>query len=64
MIKKILAVVAARVGIFLIVVLTRPATFRVERSATIAATAAALFEQVNDHHKFTKWNLFLKLDPA
>ena len=63
MIKKTLAVVAALVGIFLIVVLTRPGTFRVERSAPIAAPAAVLFEQVDDHHKFAKWNPFLKLDP-
>ena len=29
----------------------------------MAASPAALFEQVNDHHKFTVWNPFLKLDP-
>lgn len=34
-----------------------------ERSATLSAPASALFEQVNDHHKFAVWNPFLKLDP-
>src|SRR5262245_41297396 len=63
MIINILMVVVAVIAILLIVVALRPADFRVERSATIAAPAAALFEQVNDHHKFGVWNPFMKLDP-
>ena len=63
MIKKILLGLAAFIVIFLIVVAMRPADFRVERSATLAASPVALFEQVNDHHKFTVWNPFMKLDP-
>lgn len=63
MIKKIFLGLVAVVAIFVIIVATRPADFRVERSLAIAAPAQALFEQVNDHHKFNKWNPFLKLDP-
>ena len=63
MIKKILLGLLAVVVIFLIFVVTRPADFRAERSATIAAPAQALFDQVNDHRKFAVWNPFLKLDP-
>jgi uncharacterized protein YndB with AHSA1/START domain len=63
MLKKILVGLAAVIVLFLIVVAMRPAEFRVERSATIAAPPAALFEQVNDHHKFNVWNPFMKLDP-
>ena len=63
MIKKILIGLAAVIVIFLIVVATRPADFRVERSATLTASPAALFEQVNDLHKFAVWNPFMKLDP-
>ena len=63
MLKKVLIGLAVVIGIFLVVVATRPADFRVERSATLAATRSALFEQVNDHHKFTVWNPFMKLDP-
>lgn len=63
MIKKILIGLVVVIAIFLVVVATRPADFRVERSATIAAPAQALFEQVNDHRKFAVWNPFLKLDP-
>ena len=61
--KRILFGLGAVVAVFVIVVATRPADFRVERSATLAASPAALFAQVNDHHKFVVWNPFLKLDP-
>jgi len=62
LIKIVLGLVVVIV-LFLIFVAMRPADFRVERSATIAAPAMTLFDQVNDHHKFNTWNPFLKLDP-
>ena len=63
MIIKVLIGVAAVIAIILVAAATRPADFRVERSATLAASPEALFEHVNDHHKFAVWNPFLKLDP-
>jgi hypothetical protein len=63
MIIPILIGVIAVIAILLLIVALRPAEFRVERSATLSAPAAALFEQVNDHHKFSMWNPFMKLDP-
>ena len=63
MIKKILIGLAVFIAVFLVVVATRPADFRVERSATLSASSAALFEHVNNHRKFAVWNPFLKLDP-
>lgn len=63
MIKKILIGLAVVIAIFLIVVSLRSGDFRVERSAALAASPAALFEHVNDHRKFAVWNPFLKLDP-
>src|SRR5690349_24225051 len=63
MISKILLGLAVIIVLFLVVVALRPADFRVERSAALAASPAALFEHVNDHHKFAVWNPFLKLDP-
>lgn len=63
MLKKILLVCLVLLAAFLAFVATRPAAFRVERSLAIAAPALALFEQCNDHRKFTVWNPFLKLDP-
>ena len=63
MIIKVLIGLAVIVGIVLVIAATRPADFRVERSASLAASPEALFEHVNDHHKFSVWNPFLKLDP-
>jgi hypothetical protein len=63
MLKKILLGLVAVVVLFLAYAATRPADFRVERSATLAASPTALFAQVNDHHNFNAWNPFLKLDP-
>jgi hypothetical protein len=63
MIKKILIGLAAIIALFLIVAATRPADFRVERSAALSASPATLFENVNNHHKFVVWNPFMKLDP-
>jgi uncharacterized protein YndB with AHSA1/START domain len=63
MITKILIGLAAVIAVFLVVVALRSPDFRVERSATLAAPPATLFAQVNDHHKFTVWNPFMKLDP-
>jgi Polyketide cyclase / dehydrase and lipid transport. len=63
MIINILLGFVALIAILLIVVALRPAEFRVERSATIAAPAIELFEQVNDHRKFAVWNPFMKFDP-
>lgn len=64
MIKKVLLGLVVVIALFLIIAAMQPAAFRVERSATIAATPQALFEQVNDHKKFEKWNPWQKMDPA
>lgn len=64
MIKKILLGLAALIVIVLIAAAMQPASFRVERSATITATPQALFDQVNDHKKFAAWNPWAKMDPT
>ncbi len=64
MIARIVIGLAVLVVIFIIVVATRPADFRVTRTATISAPAATVFAQVNDLHKWEAWNPWLKLDPA
>jgi hypothetical protein len=63
MLKKILLSLVAVVALFLVYAATRSPDFRVERSATLAASPQALFAQVDDHHKFSAWNPFMKLDP-
>jgi uncharacterized protein YndB with AHSA1/START domain len=64
MIKKILLGLAAVIALILIVAAFQPNEFRVKRSATLAASPAALFAHVNDHHKFNEWNPWMKLDPT
>jgi uncharacterized protein YndB with AHSA1/START domain len=67
MIKKIILGLVAAITVILAIVLIhaamQPAEYRVERSRTIAAPAAVLFDQVNDHKKFEKWNPWQKMDP-
>jgi uncharacterized protein YndB with AHSA1/START domain len=64
MLMPILIGLAVVVVVFVIVVATRPDDFRVTRSATIAAPPAAVFEQVNDFHKWDAWSPWAKIDPA
>ena len=67
MIKKIILGLLAAITVILAIVLIhaamQPVEYRVERSRTIAAPAAVLFDQVNDHKKFEKWNPWQKMDP-
>ena len=64
MLLKILIPVAVIVLGFLVVVTMQPADFRVTRTATIAAPAAAVFAQVNDFHNWQAWSPWEKMDPA
>lgn len=50
--------------VFFVLLIGRPDEFKVARSATIAAPPAAVFEQVNDFHKWEAWSPWAKLDPA
>ena len=54
---------AALLVIFLIVVAMQPPTFRISRSATMAAPAAAIFPHVNELKKWQPWSPWMKLDP-
>ena len=64
MLKKILVALALLIIVLVIVVATRPAGFRITRSATIAAPPEVVFAQVNDFHKWDAWSPWAKLDPA
>jgi hypothetical protein len=67
MFKKIvvrgLIVLLVAAGAFAGVVAMQPSEYRVERSATFAAPASAIFEQVNDFHNWDAWSPWAKLDP-
>jgi hypothetical protein len=66
MARKILIVLAI-LGVFLavaaVVVGMQPDTFSVQRSVTIAASPAAVFDQVNDFQAWDGWSPWKELDP-
>jgi len=63
MVRKILIGVAAVIVLFVLVVITRPSTFHVERSIVIHAPPENAFAQVNDFHAWAAWSPWEKLDP-
>jgi uncharacterized protein YndB with AHSA1/START domain len=64
MFVKIGVGVLALVAVLLVVIATRPAAFRIERSATIAAPAEVVFAQIEDLHRWERWNPFEKGDAS
>lgn len=64
MLKKILIALVVLVAALLIVAAFQSDTYRVERSVTIAAPAAAIFPQINDLRLAQVWSPWVKLDPA
>ncbi len=63
MLTSVLLGLAAIVVVFLIVVALRSPDFRIVRSTSVAASPSAVFDQVNDLHRYQAWNPFSKLDP-
>lgn len=61
--KMALIAVAVVFAGFAAVVATRPAEFRIERSATIQAPAEAVFANVNTLKRWDAWSPWAKLDP-
>ena len=61
--KVVVALAVIVIG-FVAFVATRPSEYRVARTVTMAAPAAAAFAQVSDFHRWGAWNPWAKLDPA
>jgi hypothetical protein len=55
--------VVAIIGVLCVVIASRRNDFKIARSATMAAPPAAVFEQVNDFHKWDAWSPWVKMDP-
>lgn len=64
MLNTILVVLTLIVIAFVAIIATRPAEFRVTRSAALSAPPAAVFAQVNDLHRWQAWSPWARLDPA
>lgn len=63
MLRIVLIGVAAAVVLLVIVVATRPARFRIERSIAIAAPPETPFAQVNDFRAWGAWSPYERKDP-
>lgn len=64
MIKQLLIVIVVIIGIIGLRAATKPDSFRVERSITIAASPEKIFPMIADFHNFGRWSPWEKLDPA
>lgn len=64
MLKKIALVLAVLVIAVLGYATTRPDTFAVQRTATIAAPPERIFPYIQDFHQWNAWSPYDKLDPA
>lgn len=60
----ILAVVVALIVLFLVVVATRPADFRIARTVSMSVPPETPFSEVNDFHRWEGWSPWAKMDPA
>lgn len=60
---KIAIVVVLVLVVFLLFVASRPSSYRIERSAEIAAPVAAVFPHLNDLKLAAVWSPWLKIDP-
>lgn len=63
MIKTIATALAIALGVLLLYAATRPDTFRVQRSASIRASAEKIHPLINDMRRFNSWNPYNKKDP-
>lgn len=62
--KRVGIGLAVVIAVFVLVVLTRPSTFHVERSANIKGTVAQAHAAVADFHAWKSWSPWEKLDPS
>lgn len=58
-----LAIVVALVVVVLLIASTKPATFRIERSTSIAAPPEAVYPLIDDFHHWGEWSPWERLDP-
>ena len=64
MVKKIGIGLLCASLLLVVFIATRPAHFRIERSAQIDAPSAVVFPLINDFHNWPKWSPWEKLDPS
>jgi hypothetical protein len=60
----IVAVLLAGMAVFAGVVASQPDDYRVSRSILISAPAEAVFDEVDDLHRWNDWSPWIELDPS
>ncbi len=63
MLKKALLGLVALIAVVAGVISTRPSTYRVTRTATVAAPPERVYSLINDYHRWAEWSPWAKLDP-
>jgi uncharacterized protein YndB with AHSA1/START domain len=63
MLLKIGIAIVVLIVALVVYVVSRPADFRIERSALISAPSEAVFPLINDFHQWKRWSPWEKLDP-
>jgi len=63
MLLKILIALVIAVALVAVVISMQPASYRVVRTTTIAATPAAIYARISDFHNWDAWSPWAKLDP-
>jgi Polyketide cyclase / dehydrase and lipid transport len=63
MFKAIGIIVVLAIAAILLLALTKPSSFRVERSATITASPDKIAALIDDFHHWEEWSPWAKLDP-
>ena len=64
MLRIICLVIVLAIVAIVILALTKPNTFRVERSITINASPEKVASLINDFHRWNEWSPWAKLDPG
>jgi Tfp pilus assembly protein PilV len=62
--KNVLVTLVVLVLGLLAFIASRPSTYHVERSASIAAPADSVYARMADFHRWNDWSPWAKLDPA
>ncbi len=62
--KKVLAVVAVLIGLFLAYVATKPSEMHISREIVINAPAESIFPYLNNGKKMEEWMPWSKVDPS
>src|SRR5207244_7224289 len=64
LLKLVLAIVAIALVALALYVITRPDSFRIQRSTVIKAPPERVFALINDFHAWPQWSPWERIDPA